>query len=146
MILTHKSFREEHRPGLLQVWEASVLATHHFLSPEEVQFYKTLVEKVEFTALNTHVVFNAEGVMVGFWGTAAENLVMLFLKPDCIGKGLGKIIFNHIMARHHITGLEVNEQNPVAVAFYRKMGFEVVERKPFDDFGKPYPILKMQKI
>lgn len=145
MNLEHIPFKERYRNELLQVWEASVRATHKFLEPDEVGFYKGLVEKIEFGALNTHVVFNEEGTMVGFWGTEGVNLVMLFLHPEYIGKGIGKAVFRHIEGVHNITKLEVNEQNPLAVAFYQKMGFEITARKPVDDLGKPHPILIMQK-
>ncbi|GAM72145.1 acetyltransferase [Vibrio sp. JCM 19236] len=38
----------------------------------------------------------------------------------------------------------MNEQNPEAAGFYKKMGFKVTSRSPLDDMGKPFPILHME--
>jgi putative acetyltransferase len=37
--------------------------------------------------------------------------------------------------------VDVNEQNPQALGFYRRFGFEVVSRDAVDGLGLPYPIL-----
>ena len=39
--------------------------------------------------------------------------------------------------------VDVNEQNPDAVGFYKHVGFEVTSRSPLDGMGKPFPILHM---
>ena len=38
----------------------------------------------------------------------------------------------------------VNEQNPQAIGFYLRMGFEMVGRSAVDSLGKPYPLLHMR--
>lgn len=40
--------------------------------------------------------------------------------------------------------VDVNEQNPDAVGFYRRMGFEIVGRLPLDGQGRPFPVLHMR--
>ena len=44
-----------------------------------------------------------------------------------------------------ISELDVNEQNPEAIAFYTRRGFEVIGRSETDDAGRPYPLLHMRK-
>ncbi|MDR6804581.1 hypothetical protein J2Y45_003110 [Dyadobacter sp. BE34] len=34
---------KQNYPDILNVWEASVLATHHFLSEQDIAFYKPLI-------------------------------------------------------------------------------------------------------
>ena len=34
---------KKHYPQIIEIWESSVRATHHFLKPEEIGFYKPLV-------------------------------------------------------------------------------------------------------
>ena len=38
----------------------------------------------------------------------------------------------------------MNEQNPQAIGFYLKMGFEVESRDELDGLGKPYPLLHLR--
>ena len=39
--------------------------------------------------------------------------------------------------------VDVNEQNPGALAFYKKHGFEIASRDEYDDAGRPFPILHL---
>ena len=45
---------------------------------------------------------------------------------------------------HYAEQLDVNEQNPQAVGFYFKQGFEVIGRSEVDGMGQPYPLLHMR--
>jgi putative acetyltransferase len=40
--------------------------------------------------------------------------------------------------------VDVNEQNPLALQFYERMGFKVVGRSELDGGGKPFPLLHLQ--
>jgi putative acetyltransferase len=40
--------------------------------------------------------------------------------------------------------VDVNEQNIKAVNFYKKSGFEIIERSEKDDQGRNYPLLRMK--
>jgi putative acetyltransferase len=40
--------------------------------------------------------------------------------------------------------VDVNEQNPQGVGFYRHMGFEQVGRSELDGQGNPFPLLHMR--
>lgn len=40
--------------------------------------------------------------------------------------------------------MDVNEQNPQAVGFYKHMGFDTFKRSEFDEQGNPFPILHMK--
>ena len=46
---------------LLTVWEASVRSTHHFLTEENIQFYKPLVRNQYFQAVELYIIRNREG-------------------------------------------------------------------------------------
>lgn len=40
--------------------------------------------------------------------------------------------------------VDVNEQNPDALSFYRKRGFSVISRDETDESGRPFPILHLE--
>ncbi len=87
---------------------------------------------------------SANEEVLGFEGVAEQKLEMLFLRPDCIGKGIGKALTRLAIDELDVTEVDVNEGNINAVAFYKQFGFEVYDRTPLDSTGKPYPILMMR--
>ena len=77
-------------------------------------------------------------------GVAAQNLEMLFIHPDYIGKGLGNILLGFAIENLNVIKVDVNEQNQQALGFYKHHGFEIVNRSERDATGKPYPILHLE--
>lgn len=83
-------------------------------------------------------------MILGFLGLSADNIEMLFIRPDVRGKGIGKKFLQFAIHEKRIKKVDVNEQNPQAVGFYIHNGFEVTARSPLDPQGKPFPILSME--
>lgn len=134
---------KEDYPELLEVWEASVRATHDFLSEDAISSLRPLILEQYFDAVELWCVRNEAGKILGFSGVADENLEMLFIAPDNRGQGIGTALCRHAMDRLGVTRVDVNEQNPQALGFYRHLGFKVVGRSPLDGQGNPYPLLHM---
>ena len=134
--------REDY-PVLLQVWEASVRATHHFLKEEDIDYFKPLILSTYFDAVTLRCI-RKEGKIVAFLGVADQNLEMLFIHPDFRGMHLGKSLVDYAVKEMDVIKVDVNEQNDQAVGFYKKYGFEVYDRSEKDGTGKPYPLLHMR--
>lgn len=135
--------RKKDYPELLAVWEASVRATHGFLTEEDIQSLRTLILEQYFAAVALLCMRDAEGNILGFCGVADNNLEMLFVAPDSRGQGIGTALCRHAVNRMGVTRVDVNEQNPQARGFYEHFGFEVVGRSPLDGQGNPFPLLHM---
>lgn len=132
-------------PILLAIWESSVKNTHHFLKEDDISFFKmTIQEKKLFDLVSLTIVKDINDAIVGFMGVSENMLEMIFLDPNAIGKGIGKMLLKHAIENLKITRVDVNEQNEEAVKFYKHFGFKVISRSEFDGTGKPYPILHMQ--
>ncbi len=129
---------------IVDVWEASVRATHDFLSEEDIRFFKPLILNEYLSAVAVHCVKDESGRIHGFVGVAGQGIEMLFLAPESRGRGLGKLLTNFAIATLGARRVDVNEQNPHAVGFYEHMGFTVVRRSPVDGTGKPFPLLHME--
>lgn len=128
---------------LVEIWEASVMATHHFLTEDDIHFFKKLIlENNYLNHVDLFCIRNAENKILGFSGISGKKLEMLFLDPTVRGLGLGKLLLMHAID-HHVTEVDVNEQNAGAVEFYKHFGFETISRSPLDGTGKPFPILHM---
>ena len=129
---------------LLQVWEASVRATHLFLSEAEILRIKEYVPQAIGGVAHLLVAEAEPDMPVGFLGVEDSRLEMLFLTPDARGHGLGKQLVELGIQKYGVREVTVNEQNPQAVGFYQHIGFETYKRTDHDEEGGPYPLLYMK--
>lgn len=130
--------------AIVDVWEASVRATHDFLTEADIRYFKPLILNRYLDAVELRCAKDADGRILGFLGVAEDKIEMLFIAPDVRGAGIGKRLLACAIDEMHATAVDVNEQNPQAVGFYEHFGFETVGRSPRDGLGKPYPLLHMQ--
>lgn len=130
---------------LVSVWESAVVATHHFLTKQEIQMIKQYVSQA-FRGVEHLLVAIENNQIKGLMGINGTKLEMLFIDNNERGHGIGKRLLTLGVNKYHVNELAVNEQNPTARGFYEYMGFKVVSRSPLDDQGNPYPILNMQRI
>lgn len=157
--------------ALTDLWEASVRATHDFLAPEDIPFFRETVRRGALPAVKLYVVretgdgsgtagqptepdgsvkpegsciSRAPGGFAAFAGVAGDMLEMLFVTPAMRGKGLGRELVEYLVRHAGVRRVDVNEQNPQARGFYERMGFRVTGRDATDPSGKPYPILHME--
>lgn len=129
---------------LLTVWEASVRATHLFLSREEILTIKNYVPEALTGIPHLIVAEDDTQQPIAFIGIAEQTLEMLFIAPDMHGHGPGKQLIQYGIGTYGINHVAVNEQNPKAKGFYEHMGFSVYKRTELDEQGNPYPLLYMQ--
>jgi putative acetyltransferase len=130
---------------ILEIWEASIRATHHFLKETDIEFFKPLIYNQYLGELTLIGIPGPSGELAGFLGMADDKIEMLFIHPDNFGQGLGRLLVDHAVAYLGARKVDVNEQNPGAYAFYQKLGFRLVKRSPLDATGNPFPILHLEK-
>lgn len=136
-------YKDEFKQQIILVWEKSVRATHHFLLPEDIDYFKEVVANIAFSTFPVYCLVHQEKV-IGFIGVVNRKIEMLFLSPDYIGKGLGSKLVEFAIEKLQADKVDVNEQNTSAVHFYSRLGFETYKRLKKDSEGKNYPILKMK--
>lgn len=129
---------------LTVIWEASVRATHHFLTEEDIQKLTPFV-KMGLSGIETLIIANDSHQPIAFMGIDRDKIEMLFVSPLYFNKGIGKELVTIAITQFGIQYVDVNEQNPKAAGFYRHIGFEVFERMELDEQGNPFPILKMKR-
>ena len=136
------------RPGdfsrIVEVWEASVRKTHHFLTEADVESFEPLVEQELRSVAELACVRDGAGQVVGFVGVEKDKVEALFVHPEWRGQGTGRRLLEHAVRTLTATRVDVNEQNEQAVGFYQRMGFGVVGRSELDGLGKPFPLLHMR--
>ncbi len=130
-------------PRVVDVWEAAVRATHHFLSEDDIQFFKPLVWQ-ELAELHLDCVRDADGVVAGFMAVVEDKIDALFVDPAWHRSGIGRRLVTYAIEDRAAVRVDVNEQNAQAVSFYSRMGFRVEGRSELDATGRPFPLLHMR--
>ena len=135
--------KEKDYPDIIDVWEKSVRATHHFLPEDYLQEIKALLPSI-LTAIPVYVFKAENGTIKGILGVAEQKIEMLFIHPDSRGQGVGKLLTRFAIDELKANKVDVNEQNKQAVGFYLKMGFVQTGRTDTDSMGRPFPLLIME--
>lgn len=130
-------------PLIVDVWEASVRATHEFMTEADIAYFKPLILNNYLKELELRVARDSTGEIIGFIGVSHINLELLFVRPDKIRAGVGKKLLKYAVRQLDVRRLDVNEQNVAALNFYTSQGFKITGRSEKDSAGKPYPILYM---
>lgn len=130
---------------MLGIWEASVRASHHFLTEDDIRSLCPQAEEA-IRQIETLWVVEDENVRIGFMGIQSGKIEMLFLHPDYFRKGIGRMLIQKAFSELDVQYVDVNEQNPSAVRFYERMGFRTFRRDSTDDQGNPFPILRMKRL
>lgn len=128
------------------LWEASVRATHHFLSDADIVSLRPQVRDQYLPMVELRVYRDEKGAILGFLGVAEHRLEMLFVHPEACGKGIGKQLLHYAIEKMGVTEVDVNEQNPQALGFYQSQGFSVIGRSPLDGQGNPFPLIHLRLV
>ena len=134
--------------GLLEeltaLWRQSVAQTHTFLTNKDIDEIENYVPQA-LKEVEHLVVAQNNGDYLGFMGIEKHRLEMLFLAPQYIGKGVGRKLIEYGIEQYQINEVTVNEQNPNAIGFYEHLGFKTYNRTEFDEQGRPFPLLYMNR-
>lgn len=130
--------------ALADIWEASVAATHNFLSPGDIEALKPEVRSALGAIPMLVYAVDAHDSPLGFMGLDGGKIEMLFLDPACRGCGLGRRFIEYALQEQGAEYVDVNEQNIQAAEFYEHLGFWAFKRSEYDGQGRPFPILHMK--
>nr|MBD5377541.1 GNAT family N-acetyltransferase [Bacteroides sp.] len=127
--------------ALSAIWERSVRATHDFLDDDAIAEIKAALAPHYFPNVELYAVSHNDS-LTGFIGLHNDMIEMLFIDSHCRRQGYGSSLIEFALQRC-ATKVDVNEQNPSALAFYQAKGFKIIGRDATDSSGRPYPILHL---
>jgi len=130
-------------PRLFEVWESSVRMTHSFLSEADIRSLVPLAHAEIATFRPIYCLRDTNGLPFAMLGVESFKIEMLFVHADYRGNGAGRLLVEFAIHELHADCVDVNEQNPPAIAFYQHMGFYQVGRSSLDPSGNPFPILHL---
>ena len=136
---------EKDYPVIIALWELSIRATHHFLPEDYLQEIKQLLPTI-FPHVQIYTWLDDAGTIKGFAGVAGDKMEMLFIHPDRMGQGLGRMLAEYCIHTLNANKVDVNEHNVEAVKFYKKIGYREIGRREVDSMGRPFPLLEMKYL
>jgi putative acetyltransferase len=137
------SQRKSFLAGILSLWEASVRASHAFLAEGDILALRPCVASAVL-GVPWLVLAGDNNRLAGFMGGGGQKLEMLFVRPKRFRQGIGTRLVRHAVERLGVREVDCNEQNPSALAFYRRIGFAVQGRSAQDGQGRPFPLLHLR--
>lgn len=112
---------------LVKVWEASVKATHLFLSAGEIEKIKGYVPDALKNVSHLLIAENGKSEPVAFIGIEGRKIEMLFIAPEERGKGLGRQLIKYGIENYAVNEVCVNEQTHRPSAFMNTWGSECIK-------------------
>lgn len=120
-------------PGQIENWSDVLTITEDFISSNSV--YK----------------LSEEGKIFGYYAYILDDSISvtldsLFIHPDHIGKGFGKLLMDDFLKRIESEGMKniFLEADPNATAFYQRYGFIAIDKKLSSIPGRYLPIMKKE--
>ncbi|MBP3456243.1 MAG: GNAT family N-acetyltransferase [Alistipes sp.] len=126
---------------LVDIWERSVRSSHDFLSQADIAEIRSKLVAEYLPNVDLSCI-EADGRITGFIGIANAKIEMLFIDSVFQGQGYGSMLMDYAINQGAMS-VDVNEQNPKALEFYKSKGFHITGRDDTDDAGRPFPILHL---
>ena len=117
------------------------MATHGFLKKNSFKEIKAALLPDYFPNVDLYAIADNDEY-AGFIGLSSDSIEMLFIDSHRRSMGYGSALIE-FAKRQGATKVDVNEQNPTALNFYKAKGFRVISRDETDDAGRPCPILHL---
>ena len=131
--------------ALTDIWEASVRATHTFLTEDDIAALRRYVPGALRAVPHLTGLRDEHDPPAGLCGVDWQRRELLCRHPYVVGKGAGRLLVQHAFDEYQVNEVCVNEQNPTAAAFYRHMGFVLDHRTDLDEQGRPFPLLYLKR-
>lgn len=138
-----RAYNPSDKARLLEIWRAASQTGHPFFTTEQLDQQQQLVADVYIPNAENWVAL-VDNEIVGFIGLLDHHIGGLFVDPNKHKSGVGRSLVQHALALKGILELEVYALNKNADGFYRHIGFEEISRRPTDDNGLPFELIKLR--
>ncbi len=135
----------EDMPQLLEIWLQATLHAHDYLPaavwwPRQEALHQRLqasadiwvvarseTERDEGASGKGPVALPSHAGVVGFMAIHADELLALYMLPECQHQGMGSLLLKLGQQYHDFLSLTVCIPNGDAIAFYQRHGFRIIK-------------------
>ena len=114
---------EEMFERMLEIFEASVRATHDFYTEEDIERHLSMVRNSLSCPCHYFCIDKENGNIVGFVSLIGRYIDMLYVHPDYFSMGYGRELLDIALNEFRADTLCVLEQNTRALEMYKRRGF-----------------------
>lgn len=139
-----RAYVPDDKNRLLAIWLAASRKGHPFFTDEQFAEHLQIVGDTYLPEAENWVAI-LDGEPVGFIGLIDTFIGGLFVDPVRHGLGIGRLLVDHAARLKGELVLEVYTLNENATAFYRHLGFEEEGRRPTDDSGLPFEVIRLRR-
>ena len=128
--------------AMARIWLDASRIGHPFLGEEILAEQLKLVRDMYLPQAETWVAHDGMEP-VGFIGLLESHVGGLFVDPARHGRGDGRALVEHAAELKGELSVDVYALNTKALGFYGKLGFFEQSRRPNDDEGRPFELVRM---
>lgn len=139
-----RAYRHTDCDRLVNIWLEASRIGHPFLTESQLLSQSRQVRDIYLPEAENWVI-ERNGRAAGFIGLIDNFIGGLFIDPQAQGGGLGTKLIKYAAQLKGDLDVDVYAANPMAPAFYTRNGFIEVERRPIDDEGLPFEIIRMRR-
>ncbi len=129
---------------LADLWLAASLRAHPFLGAARLRAQRREIAETYLPQADTWVACEGSRPL-GFISLLEDFVAALFVAPHTQGRGIGSRLLEQAAEHHGALSLEVYARNTPALAFYRARGFRELARRPQDDLGLPFELVRLHR-
>lgn len=130
-----RAYEPRDTDALITIWEKANALAHPFLPEAFVAQVKSDMRNLYLPNAETRVLEH-QGEPVGFIAMIGTEIGGLFLDPAHHGRGRGRAMVDHVVARKGPLTVEVFSANAIGRPFYQRYGFRLQDEYLHEPSGQ----------
>ena len=138
-----RKFEKNDLSSIMQIWLASNIETHNFISAEywmdNFEMVKDILPQAEI------YVYENLGKISGFIGLNKDYIEGIFVEKNMRSKGIGKQLLNYVKKLKDEIHLSVYQKNYKAISFYQREDFVIQSENIDNDTNEKELLMSWKK-
>ncbi|CAM3648327.1 N-acetyltransferase [Erysipelothrix urinaevulpis] len=119
-----RKFRERDLEKIMKIWLDGNIEAHNFVNES---YWKENYSRVKEALIQAELyVYENDHEILGFIGLVNEYIAGLFVSSKAQNKGIGYQLIDYVKRKRDCLSLDVYKNNNLAVEFYDRQGFMVI--------------------
>ena len=113
---------------VLDIWINASIQAHNFIDKEFWESKLDDMREIYIPNSETYI-YKENEIIMGFFSLHGDMLAAMFVSPEFQNNGIGRKLMNKAKSLRNKLELTVYKENPNAIEFYKKCGFDIIKEK-----------------